>query len=331
MHNWCATLATELTAGRTIVMVTVVQVLGSAPCASGSKLLVAPDRLWGTVGGGNLEYTAIEQARKLTQSDRASLLQSLPLGPILSQCCGGRVTLLYERLTADHATIFARAEQNGGRFETHVDVEDYSRRYVPNDELPDTAGPMLANGIWHEPIHAERRQIAIFGGGHIGKALVQVLGQAPCELLVVDPRTEMLAELSAQVAVRIDDSAEQIDAWWKASSIAIILTHSHELDYRWTKALLLRDDVAWCGLIGSKTKKVRFLRRLRDDGIAESRIAQLVCPIGLPGLNSKHPGLVAISVAAQILPLLAPLSHARRGQSCECALPATLSNEMVYS
>ncbi len=331
MHDWCATLATELTAGRTIVMVTVVEVLGSAPCAPGSKLLVAPDRLWGTVGGGNLEYTAIEQARKLTQSDRASLLQSLPLGPILSQCCGGRVTLLYERLTADHATIFARAEQNGGRFETHVDVEDYCRRYVPKGGASVPAGSMLAHGIWHEPVHAERRQIVIFGGGHIGKALVQVLGQAPCDLLVVDPRAEVRAELSAQVAVRSDDSADQLDAWWQPSSVAIILTHSHELDYRWTKALLRRDDVAWCGVIGSKTKKVRFLRRFREDGIAEARIAQLVCPIGLPGLNSKHPGLVAISVAAQILPLLAALSHARRGQSCECALPATLSKEIAYS
>jgi xanthine dehydrogenase accessory factor len=331
MHDWCATLAAELATGRAIVMVTVVEVLGSAPCAPGSKLLVSPDRLWGTVGGGNLEYTAIEQARKLTQSDRASLLQSLPLGPVLSQCCGGRVTLLYERLTADDGTIFARAEQNGGRFETQVNVEDYSRRYVPKGGASVLAGSMLAHGIWHEPVHAERRQIVIFGGGHIGKALVQVLGQAPCDLVVVDPRTEVRAELSDQVAVRTDDSAEQIEAWWKASSIAIILTHSHELDYRWTKALLQRDDVAWCGVIGSKTKKVRFLRRLRDDGIAEARIAQLVCPIGLPGLNSKHPGLVAISVAAQILTLLASLSHARRGQSCECALPATHSKEIAYS
>lgn len=324
MHDWCEVLAGKLALGKSVVMVTAIEVLGSAPCAPGAKLLVSDDGVSGTVGGGNLEFTAIEQARKLAASDRRSLLQTLPLGPILSQCCGGRVTLLLERFEPEEAGQFAKAAALGGHFITRVCPDSYVRRHRSVDltnGAPLEQSCQLADDHWSEPVRQPRRQVVIFGGGHIGKALVQVLRQAPCELMVVDPRAEVAEDLASLAPVVPAASPEGLEEWWRPSSIAVILTHSHELDYLWTREILRRGDAGWCGLIGSKTKRARFLRRLRTDGVPETRIAELVCPIGLPGLNSKHPGVVAISTAAQLLPLLANLSHARAGQSCACALP----------
>lgn len=327
MHDWCEALARELEKGRAVVMVTAVEVLGSAPCAPGAKLLVSSnDPVLGTVGGGNLEFTAIDQARKLAGSERSVLLQSLPLGPVLSQCCGGRVTLLFERFAPEQSSWFAEKANSGGQFTTTIDPKFYRREHSPKNwlALPDefSAGT-LADGKWVEPVRHPRRRIVIFGGGHIGKALAHILSEASCEILVVDPRAEIVEHFSEIATVIVASSPETMDHWWQPGSIAVILTHSHELDYTWTRELLRRADYAWCGLIGSKTKRTRFLRRLRSDGVPDQRISDLVCPIGLPGLNSKHPGVVAISTAAQLLPYLATLSQARAGQSCDCALPGS--------
>lgn len=330
MHDWCETMTRELRKGREVVMVTAVEVLGSAPCSAGAKLIVSPqDEAFGTIGGGNLEYTAIDQARKLLASDRSVLLQSLPLGPVLSQCCGGRVTLLFERFAPEQASWFAEKIVLGGQFATTIDPKFYRRQHSPDcylAELSELSAGVLANGNWIEPVRPQRRQVVIFGGGHIGKALTNILAEAPCDVLVVDPRGQVAEDLASTTRIIATSSPSAMDQWWRPGSIAVILTHSHELDYTWTRELLRRGDYAWCGLIGSKTKRTRFYRRLRSDGIPDQRISDLVCPIGLPGLNSKHPGAVAISTAAQLLPYLANPSPAWAGRSCDCVPPHSNEN-----
>jgi xanthine dehydrogenase accessory factor len=304
-------------------MVTAVEVLGSAPCAPGAKLLVAKDRIWGTVGGGNLEFTAIDQARRLAGSKQRSLIQSLPLGPMLSQCCGGRVSLLFERFEPDQSQLFTKALLRGGHFHTLLDAKSCERSHVPDTASTGPAslsGSQLVDGVWREPVYERRRQVVIFGGGHIGRALVKVLLQASCDLMVVDPRPDVARELEPFVRVVPVAATDAMDLWWRPQSVAVILTHSHALDYMWARELLRRGDAAWCGVIGSRTKRERFLRRLRADGLTEAQIERLVCPIGLPGLNSKHPGSVAISTAAQLLPLLAPFPSTTSAQGHACAL-----------
>jgi len=318
MHDWCARLAGELAAGGHVVMVTAIEVQGSAPCAPGAKLLVGERQVLGTIGGGNLEFLAIDQARKLIQSGRVMLRQSLPLGPLLSQCCGGRVQLLYERLGAEDAPRFKAAAAMGGYFETSLDPDCYRRVHVPGPPQSRTAGgppsSRLARGIWIEAVSRPLPQVVIFGGGHIGKALAAVLGQAPCVLQIVDGRPEVADYFKGTLDVVVPASAGDLGCWWQPASLAVILTHSHEIDYQWTRAILLRGDFGFCGLIASATKRARFLRRLRTDGVPETAIAGLTSPIGLAGISVKDPGLVAISIAGQLLPLLSqPQSRSAGG------------------
>ena len=81
----------------------------------------------------------------------------------------------------------------------------------------------------------------------------------------------------------------------------LILTHDHGLDYALTAAALAGGRFGYLGLIGSKTKRARFMSRLRDDGVSEAALARLTCPIGLPVLRSKAPEVIAVSVAADLL------------------------------
>ncbi|HET6970161.1 MAG TPA: XdhC family protein, partial [Phenylobacterium sp.] len=80
-------------------------------------------------------------------------------------------------------------------------------------------------------------------------------------------------------------------------------THSHDLDYRLTRAALRRGTFGYLGLIGSRTKRARFESRLRDDGIGDAELARLNCPIGIANLKSKEPSVIAIALAAQLLEL----------------------------
>ena len=144
--------------------------------------------------------------------------------------------------------------------------------------------------------------VAIFGAGHVGKALVKVLADLPCRISWIDPRDDIFPEtLPGNVAINLSDEPEaEIDAL-PAGSFVLVMTHSHPLDQRILEAALRRDDFAYVGLIGSATKRARFLRRLRQRGLGDTEIARLTCPIGIEGAGGKHPAEIAIAVAAQLL------------------------------
>jgi xanthine dehydrogenase accessory factor len=324
------------------VTVTCISVSGSAPCAPGSRMLVGSVELAGTIGGGNLEFLAIEQARKLMGTKERALVQSLPLGPMLSQCCGGRVTLLYERFWPSDKAFFEAARQVEGTILTRCKPQDYDKWLTgagPVISLIGNTAPDISRttrtGLcqaeyWLDSTCSERALVCIFGAGHVGKALVQVLQVVDCDVLVIDPREGITEQLPEETRLLQSDDPDTMAAWWRSGAVAIVLTHSHELDYRWVSAILLRTDSRYCGLIGSKTKRARFIRRLRADGLTERQIEHLTCPIGIPALKSKDPGAVAVSTAAQILPLLANVSTFGAEQSCDCALPSRATFMGIY-
>lgn len=341
MRDWLSRTREHLLAGRVVISVTVTAVKGSAPCATGSRMLWVNGAIEGTVGGGNLEFTAMSQACKLAVADRRFTYQSLPLGPLLSQCCGGRVDLAYERFTPDDLRFFDRVDADQGTVITCINGDQYGKWSEADSKTTPIPGshwqrpPVLAQTgnkepvVWREAWWEPAPLLCIFGGGHIGAALAQVLDVTPCEIVVIDPRTEVVLPPGSHATLFQNVVPGELGTWWRSGAMAVVLTHSHEHDYLWTATLLRSGEPTYCGLIGSRTKRARFLRRLADDGLTDSQIAQLTCPIGLPDLNSKHPGAVAISVAAQLLPRLVDISPTRRGRSCFRAPPALACNESL--
>jgi xanthine dehydrogenase accessory factor len=155
--------------------------------------------------------------------------------------------------------------------------------------------------VLFEVLRPPKLHIGLFGAGHVGKALVRLLADLPCRVSWVDARPEALpANLPVNVVpVRVAAPDQAVGAL-PAGSVVIVMTHDHALDFEIVVAALRRPDLAAVGLIGSATKRARFVGRLGRLGVDTAR---LICPIGVPGIEGKEPAIVAVSVAAQILQL----------------------------
>lgn len=313
--NWATQALQTLTRGEPLALVTVIAAEGSTPREAGTRMLVTADGQSGTIGGGNLEYRATEQARRLlTRTERGFALQDYPLGPFLQQCCGGHVRLLLERLDAEDRAWLepaARAEAAGQAYALRAEVcgARLQRAFFADETqwvgaiaMVDAAGaplpgrrPTLSEGdALIERIDAARPRVLLFGAGHVGQAIARAFAPLPFRLDWQDSRPE-----AAAPGVAIQDEAHLIELATQAGpdDLVLILTHNHDLDYQLTRAALAAAP-RYVGLIGSGTKKARFLRRLRDDGVDS---AGLICPIGIPDLKSKAPEVIAVSVAADLL------------------------------
>ncbi|TFW30398.1 xanthine dehydrogenase accessory protein XdhC [Duganella callida] len=153
-----------------------------------------------------------------------------------------------------------------------------------------------------DPCLAPRAHLVLFGAGHVGAAIVRMLGELPCTVTWVDEREDMFpAAIPPNVTVEATDLPEALVAAAPPNASYLVMTHSHALDQRLSEAILRRDDVGWFGLIGSQTKRVQFERRMAARDIPPQRIDAMVCPIGLPGITSKLPAAIAASVCAQLL------------------------------
>ena len=164
--------------------------------------------------------------------------------------------------------------------------------------LPDTS-----DALFFEMISPCKYQVALFGAGHVGAALVNILaGTSDCRITWVDGRAgQFPPELPSNVEARLSDSPVAEVEYLSEQAYCLVMTHDHQLDQDLCEALLRRNDFAFLGLIGSATKQRRFSQRLREKGISEQQLERLTCPIGIPGIESKEPGVIAVSVAAQLL------------------------------
>ncbi len=283
-----------------VILVTVAIVEGSGPREPGAKMLVGATEVQGTVGGGHLEWRAIEIARAMLQDGRQRLLERFALGPSLGQCCGGVVHLAFE--LADPAPLPA----NGWRL---VALDGAPERQVL------TQRPALAHANFThvateqdgrrwlvDVIEAPRAHLMLFGAGHVGAALVRALADLPCSVTWVDERDDLFpAQVPANVTIEATDVPEALVANAAPGTSFLVMTHSHALDLRLSEAILQRSAPGWFGLIGSHTKRKQFEHRLRARGFDPARIESIACPIGLPGIHSKLPAVIAASVSAQLL------------------------------
>ncbi len=164
--------------------------------------------------------------------------------------------------------------------------------------LPDTT-----DALFFEVIAPGGFQVVLFGAGHVGTALVNVLANVPdCRITWVDSRSEQFpSELPANVSARCAENPPAEVETLPERAYCLVMTHDHQLDQDLCAALLRRADLAFLGLIGSATKRRRFLQRLREQGLSDAQLQRLTCPIGIPGITAKAPAAIAIAVAAQLL------------------------------
>lgn len=251
-----------LAQGRRAVEVQILSHRGSVPREAGTRMIVAEDTVVGTIGGGHLEWRAIAAAHDHLRSTRVQPIDlDLPLGPSLGQCCGGRVVLRLQPLS--------------------------------DASLAQWPGP------------GPRFFLQLHGAGHVGRAIARLLADIDCSVDWIDEREAEFPPLSGIEPSHIKrvcvDTPEAEVALAPPGAFYLVMTHRHDLDERITEAILMRGDFGYAGLIGSQTKRARFMRRFEAKGISAATVGRLTCPIGLADLKGKEPAVLAIGVVAQLL------------------------------
>ncbi len=297
MRVW-PTLMSFLERDDAAALVTIVETQGSTPREAGARMVVRADGAFsGTIGGGTLEWLVLAEAQRLLDRGEAAATLDKALGPDLGQCCGGRAVVRIECFTrADRGWIapLAAAEAEGPVVTTTR--RDAAGRLVR--ERVDPAGydgPVETFGDMPTPV-------LLFGAGHVGRALALALAPLPFAVVWIDGRPNAFpTHVPANVAcVALADPAPVL-AKAHPGTLVAVMTHSHALDLAVVSAALPDRRFPYVGLIGSRTKRARFSRQMRDAGLAPEVVGRLVCPIGLTDIRSKEPAVIAAGVAAQLL------------------------------
>ena len=333
MTDWLAQLREILAQEPQAIVVTVAATRGSVPRATGTRMIVGMRALRGTIGGGHLEFDAIRVARDAMDADGdgAQWLVRFPLAAKLGQCCGGVATLLFQRVfaAAEWPAQLMRRRDAREPVALAVGVDAPSPAPIiitPNAilgaaSLPavvlDAVRKLLANGgggavlvrdgvaAWFaEAIVASDFNVLVFGNGHVGRALVQVLATLPCAVSWIDQREhDFPAVVPANASIVATDAPEDEVGAAAPASWFLVMTHSHALDFELTARILARADFAYLGLIGSAAKRAQFENRLAARGTSADALKRITCPIGIGAIRSKEPGAIAVAVAAQLLQL----------------------------
>lgn len=245
------------------ILVEVTGAAGSTPRDTDAWMLVSERAIFATIGGGQLEHMAIDQARRALRQGVPAEAMNVPLGPEIGQCCGGRVGLSFTTLDGVMADrLIARS-----------DAEMASRRHV-----------------------------YIFGAGHVGHALAMSLSLAPLRVILVDTREDELTACTVpRIETCLTPMPEALVRDAPSGSSFVILTHDHALDFLITSEALRRKDSAYVGMIGSKTKRATFRNWLSRDVGRPELFDNLTCPIGGTDVKDKRPAVIATLAAAEIL------------------------------
>lgn len=204
---------------------------GSTPREAGAWMLVSRDGMLGTIGGGQLEYIAIDAARALLARGEARRALEVPLGPEIGQCCGGRIGLEVVRIEGRAARALLEEARS-------------DRQALP--------------------------VVHVMGAGHVGRALAAALALLPVRTLLVDGRREELALAPAAVETILTPIPEAVVRDAAPGGAFAVMTHDHALDFLIVREALARRDTSYVGMIGSRTKRASFLRWAREAGSVES-------------------------------------------------------------
>jgi xanthine dehydrogenase accessory factor len=337
MMNWVQTLQRLRQQQIPAVMVTVASTIGSTPREPGARMIVTSKQMYGTIGGGNLEHQACAIARGQLDSPESRRLKRFPLGAGLGQCCGGLVNLMFEPVveSSNWVDSAARLQAQGQDWvrvvSTHSDESEQNSDYLmfaddqyepalrgsPENKALIRAANLVLQGSDKTALHqvdgssdsfffdVTRKpdfHLVLFGAGHVGRAIINILRDLPVQISWVDSRDDQFPlDIPDNVESICSDIPEaEVDAA-PVGSYFLVMTHDHALDQCLAEQILKRDDFAYFGLIGSASKRRMFETRMHRRGIAKHRFERMICPIGVDGIDNKAPAAIAISVAAELM------------------------------
>tara|TARA_B110000438_G_C15727811_1_gene612831 strand:- start:69 stop:896 length:828 start_codon:yes stop_codon:yes gene_type:complete len=241
-----------------VIKAKIINTEGSVPREKGIYMMISKDDIFGTIGGGHLEFLVINKSKDLLKNGiKKSETLNIPLGPGIGQCCGGYVQIQL----------------------THH-----------------------ANGAGSIENSLENNNLFIFGAGHIGQALSSKSLDLNFNIHLIDSRKNfLLMNKYEDIEYILAKQPWKLIKNLSLNSYFIILTHSHDYDFKIINEILIYKSFKFIGLIGSKTKKNRFASMLEKNGHEKKLINLIECPVGLKINHSKEPNEIAISILAKLI------------------------------
>ena len=247
-----------------VIQASIVRTIGSSPRNSDTEMFISETDTLGTIGGGQLEYLVINHSKKMLAENIKKDILKISLGPEIGQCCGGKVEVsLLEMYEKDKCLALNRFDKK-------------------DKNLP---------------------HVYVMGAGHVGRALALQLQHLPVRCVLIDSRVDELAKCSADVETRLSAIPEEDIKSAPRGSAYVILTHDHALDFILCGAALDRHDAKYVGMIGSKTKRVKF-KKWYQVNYDNNLIRDFTCPIGNLKNQDKRPSIIASFVAAEVIDML---------------------------
>lgn len=286
-----------VSAGRRVVLVTLAAVQGSAPREVGACMAVDPDATGGSIGGGRLEWMAIEAAREFNATS-GWRLSPFTLSADIGQCCGGRVQLLFETLGQSDLVWLQALEDKHFRGELNTLCSPRGRRKTWTQGGACRLSASATELALTHPVEAGLCDVLLFGAGHVGRAVAALLEPLAFHLHHVETRHDY-----ATPSIEVVDCPDAVLHKIHPGTLVLIMTHDHALDYHIAERCLFDEQIPWIGLIGSHSKRAQLKRRLdRKYGAARSDAAltRLACPIGQSTI-SRAPAEVATLIVSELL------------------------------
>jgi len=298
--------------GESAVLVTIVESRGHVPGKTGFKMIVTEKDLVGTVGGGAIEFEAVNIARKMIANDmdNSLLIRRVfdgtdPSGMI----CGGAQTLVFNLISPEESAELIKW-RNNYRDDCFYEISITNARAVVQEVGKDYLNYFgefnfheWKDGSWHYHEIVREKDIAyIFGGGHVCRALVPVLQSLDFSVVVLDDRKEILDWYSVNgydvecIFTPFNNVTQFVPEGDR--SYAFIMTEGHAFDSLVLRQLLPK-NLKYLGMMGSLTKSGAILSRLEKEGM-KINVPYLHSPIGLP-IHSHTPAEIAVSIAAQVI------------------------------
>lgn len=314
-----------------VVRVVITRTQGSTPRDVGASMVVGGEGFLGTVGGGKLEFLALQHAAlMLNEETRCARRQteSFVLGTQLRQCCGGVAWLLFEKYSSDNVvelTAFQKTlslddwvmrttddttdllsnASDGTKLEQWPQIAKAVQKKINGNDA--VSGFLLSDkeaDTWFvEPACYRKAPLYIYGAGHVGRALVRVLEGTPFDITWVDTDENRFPK---DIRKGINPVVSKLKTEYGAvgqenNAFHVVMTYSHEADFDICRSILMKGQGCYLGLIASQTKRAKFINRLKKEGVTEEALKMLRCPIGLISFKQKDPAVIAISIAAQLL------------------------------
>ena len=313
MPGWKQKIEACLAAGQPVCRIVIAEAKGSTPREAGADMYVTKQGIRGTIGGGTLEFEAMAYARQILAElaanktgDKTGFIRQFRrfvLGPHLGQCCGGQVSLLFEGFSLNCLPALQAAPDKNTTGYLHSSGKNLGLKdiYVPAEQP--VLHPLFEakTGQLQMPVERTETPFYLYGAGHVGRAVMGAVAGLCLDKIWIDSDDSRFPEIRDPAISYVPASdMTRIASHAPKGAIHLVMSYSHRIDEALVYTILKKGDLGRLGLIGSYTKYQRFCHSLKKQGIGDSLLDQLVCPIGLPDLQSKDPAHIGLSVAAQI-------------------------------